>query len=57
MQEILPGVHHWTTFHEGIGQRVHSYYLTATEPAVLIDPRVPAQGLGVFRAAPPATPI
>lgn len=53
MQEILPGVHHWTTFHEGIGQRVHSYYLTATEPAVLIDPRVPAQGLGVFRAAPP----
>ncbi|HEX5513009.1 MAG TPA: hypothetical protein VFY81_01305 [Gammaproteobacteria bacterium] len=53
MREILPGVHHWTTLHEGIGQRVHSYYLSATEPAVLIDPRVPAQGLEAFRAAPP----
>ena len=48
MQEILPGVFHWTTFHEGIGQRVHSYFITATTPAVLIDPRAPARGLGFF---------
>lgn len=53
MDEILPGVFHWTTFHQGIGQRVHSYYLSATEPAVVIDPRVPAQGLAVFQATPP----
>lgn len=49
MQEILPGVFHWTTLHEGIGERVHSYYITATQPAVLIDPRAPARGLGTFR--------
>lgn len=54
MQEILPGVHHWITFHEGIGQPVHSYYLSAAEPAVVIDPRVPAEGLGAFAARPPA---
>jgi hypothetical protein len=48
MQEILPGVFHWTTFHEGIQAYVHSYYLEATTPAVLIDPRVPAEGLACF---------
>lgn len=54
MQEILPGVFHWTTFHEGIGEYVHSCYVCATEPAVVIDPRVPAQGLEWFeqRAVP-----
>jgi hypothetical protein len=54
MKEILPGVFHWTTLHEGIGAYVHSYYFSATDPAVLIDPRVPAAGLGWFesRAAP-----
>jgi hypothetical protein len=46
MEEILPGIHHWTTFHEGIGTRVHSYYV---EPAAaLIDPMVPEEGLGAF---------
>jgi hypothetical protein len=54
MQEILSGVFHWTTFHEGIGERVHSYYLAATTPAVLIDPRVPDEGFKWFldRARP-----
>jgi hypothetical protein len=54
MKEILPGVFHWTTFHEGIGAYVHSYYVCATDPAVVIDPRVPAQGLEWFeqRALP-----
>jgi hypothetical protein len=50
MKEILPGVFHWTSFHEGIGEDVHSYYLAAIEPAILIDPRVPAEGTGWFSA-------
>src|SRR4029453_12745747 len=45
MKEILPGVFHWTTFHEGIKDTVHSYLMTATDPQVVIDPRVPKQGL------------
>jgi hypothetical protein len=48
MKEILPGVFHWKTFHAGIQAYVHSYYISATDPAVLIDPRVPAQGLEWF---------
>jgi hypothetical protein len=52
MKEILPGLWHWTTFHEGIDARVSSYYV---EPAgALIDPRVPDDGLDAFagRARP-----
>ena len=53
MKEILPGIFHWTTFHEGIGQYVHSYYCSATKPAILIDPRVPADGLNWFEVHEP----
>lgn len=52
MHEILPGVLHWTTFHDGIGARVSSYYV---EPAgALIDPRLPGAGADAFagRARP-----
>jgi hypothetical protein len=52
VQEIAPGIFHWTTFRETIGQRVSSYYV---EPAgVVIDPMVPDDGLDVFegREAP-----
>ncbi len=52
MDQILPGVFHWTSFHEGIGERVHSYYLPCVTPAVLIDPRVPEEGIGVFDGHP-----
>jgi hypothetical protein len=52
MKEILPGVFHWTTFHEGIGQKVHSYYLACADPPVLIDPRVPEEGLEWFENHP-----
>jgi hypothetical protein len=46
MDEILPGVHHWTATDEGMRMPVHSYYV---EPAgVLIDPMVPDDGLGAF---------
>ncbi len=48
MQEILPGVFHWTSFHEGIGEKVHSYLLTGNEAAFLIDPREPSEGLDWF---------
>jgi hypothetical protein len=43
MNEVLPGVLHWTTHHEGIGMRVHSHF--AVEAAALIDPRVPPGGV------------
>jgi hypothetical protein len=46
MDEILPGVFHWTTFHDGIGQEVHSHY--AAGARALIDPMVPGEGLGWF---------
>jgi hypothetical protein len=54
MREIIPGVFHWTTYHEGIGEDVHSYYIAGANPPVLIDPRVPDQGLAWFedRAVP-----
>ncbi len=48
MEEILPGVFHWKTFHEGIEQDVHSYYISVTAPAILIDPRVPDEGVKWF---------
>jgi hypothetical protein len=42
MDEVLPGVLHWTTLHEGIGQPVHSHFYV--EGAALFDPRVPEDG-------------
>ncbi len=54
MQEVLPGVFHWTTRHPRIGTVVSSYWLE--EDGVLFDPLVPdAEGLEWFaqRAAPP----
>lgn len=53
MDEIAPGVFDWTTLHEGIGQPVHSHYLAET--GIVLDPRVPAEGLDWFAAhGPPA---
>jgi len=52
VHEILPGLFHWITFHEGIGQDVHSYYIAAAKPAVLIDPRVPEEGIQWFEGHP-----
>jgi hypothetical protein len=52
MQEIAPGIFHWTAFHEGIGQDVHSHYVP--EARALIDPMEPPEGLDWFaeRGAP-----
>jgi hypothetical protein len=48
MREILPGIHHWTAFHEGIKMDVSSY-LVGDDPLTLLDPMVPGEGLDWFR--------
>jgi hypothetical protein len=52
MQEIAPGLWHWTAVHDHIGFEVSSYYLGAER--VLIDPMLPPDGLDWFeqRGAP-----
>jgi hypothetical protein len=50
MQEILPGIHHWTAVHEGIGAPVSSYYVESA--AAVIDPMVPEEGLDWFDGKP-----
>ena len=47
MNEILPGVHHWTQVHPKIKIEVSSYYLARER--VLIDPLEPDEGLDWFR--------
>jgi hypothetical protein len=51
MHEIVPGIWHWTAFHEGIGSRVSSYFV---QPAgALVDPMLPETGgLAAFDAWP-----
>ncbi len=50
MEEILPGVFHWTAIHSGIRSEVSSYWLDGA--GVLIDPLVPPEGLEWFAARP-----
>jgi hypothetical protein len=47
VEEIVPGVWHWTAYHERIRQDVHSHLLV--EPRVLLDPMLPAEGLDWFQ--------
>jgi hypothetical protein len=42
MDEIVPGILHWTTFHDGIGQTVHSHVHTPS--GAVFDPRLPEAG-------------
>ena len=53
MHEILDGIYHWTAVHEEIHISVHSYYIEATDPAVVIDPMTPAEGVGWFETTKP----
>lgn len=46
MEEIVPGVWHWTAYHEGIRQGVHSHFLAG--PRALLDPMLPDEGLDWF---------
>ena len=51
MQEVLPGVYHWTAMHPRIQIEVSSYWLD--QPGVLIDPLVPRdEGLEWFSSRP-----
>jgi hypothetical protein len=50
MQEILPGIHHWTAMHPSIGAPVSSYYVESA--AAVIDPMVPEEGLDWFDGKP-----
>ena len=48
VREILPGIQHWTAFHEGIGMDVSSYWV-GDDPITLLDPLLPGEGLDWFR--------
>lgn len=48
---ILPGIWHWTTIHPVHGIEISSYLLA--EERVLIDPRVPDEGLDWFEGHGP----
>lgn len=50
VKEILPGVWHWSTVHEKWGITIHSLFLPEPGGGILVDPRVPAEGLEWFRA-------
>lgn len=46
MQELAPGLWHWTAIHEHIGIEVSSYYLERER--VLLDPMIPPEGFDWF---------
>lgn len=46
VQEIAPGIWHWTSKHDRIGVPVSSYYLASER--VLIDPMTPSEGMEWF---------
>ena len=51
MDEILPGVMHWSAVHPNTGLRAHSCF--HVESGTLIDPMVPDEGLGWFERHEP----
>jgi hypothetical protein len=54
VEEVAPGIWHWTAVHPRIKIEVSSYYLPAE--GVLIDPLVPDEGLDWFAEhGPPST--
>lgn len=55
MEEIVPGIWHWTARHPRIKIEVSSYYLV--DERVLIDPLVPSEGLDWFDDHGPPTDV
>jgi hypothetical protein len=56
VEEIGPGIWHWSASHPRIGIRVHSYYLPGQR--TLIDPIAPPEGLDWFdEHGPPPSQI
>jgi hypothetical protein len=51
MQEISPGLWHWSARHPHIRSEVSSYYLQPER--VVLDPILPAEGIEWFESAPP----
>lgn len=51
MQEIAPGLWHWTARHPHLGSDVSSYYLR--EERVVLDPLLPVEGIEWFAGAEP----
>jgi len=49
MDEVIDGVLHWATFHERIGQTVHSHLHVAS--GAVFDPRLPEGGVDALSAA------
>jgi hypothetical protein len=50
MREIVPGIFHWSAFHEPIHAKVSSYYV---QPAgIVLDPKVPEDGLEALPGKP-----
>lgn len=47
MDELAPGLWHWTAYRDTIGRTVHSAYHAPS--GTLIDPMLPEAGLGWFR--------
>jgi Metallo-beta-lactamase superfamily len=50
MEEIAPGVLHWTAYRDTIGEDVHSYYDLAS--GTVLDPMIPLGGLEAFDGRP-----
>ena len=46
MDEIAPGLFHWTALHPGLGRDVHSHFHAPS--GTLFDPMEPAEGVGWF---------
>ena len=46
MDEIAPGLFHWTALHPGLGRDVHSH--SHAPSGTLFDPMEPAEGVGRF---------
>lgn len=51
MEEVLPGVRRWTAKHPRIGVEVSSHWVP--EAGAVIDPLLPAEGIGAFADSPP----
>jgi hypothetical protein len=52
VDEIAPGLWHWTALRESIGKEVSSYWLAAE--GVVVDPMLPPGGVAAFGESPPA---
>lgn len=50
MQQLIPGIFHWTAINPSIGARVSSYYVEPAE--AVIDPMVPEDGLNALPGRP-----